>query len=202
MRDVLVARYGFAESNIHLVLDKDATRARLESELKSWLPSVVKPGDLVGFYFAGHGSQMWDTNGDEEDGLDETICPTNVVKGDTKNDIPDDELNVMLKGIPTDNIVVVLDNCHAGSGTRAVTPFARPRALDRAASVDVPKPANATTSQTTTPDATPASVLEIAAAQADEVAVDAEWPGEGGAPPTFNGAFTRSFVRNLWQSPA
>jgi hypothetical protein len=46
------------------------------------------------------------------------------------------------------------------------------------------------------------SVLEIAAAQADEVAVDAEWPSEGGAPPTHNGAFTRSFVRNLWQSPA
>lgn len=201
-RDVLIAQKGFAAENIHMILDQEATRDRIVSELGNWLPSVVKPGDLVVFFFAGHGSQMWDTNGDEEDGLDETICPTNVVKGDTRHDIPDDELNTMLKGIPTDNIVVVLDNCHAGSGTRAVTPFARPRALDRAASVDVPKPANATTSQTAAPDATPASVLEIAAAQADEVAVDAEWPGEGGAPSTFNGAFTRSFVRNLWQWPA
>lgn len=201
-RDVLIAQKGFAPENIHMVLDQEATRERIVRELGSWLPSVAKPGDLVVFFFAGHGSQMWDTNGDEEDGLDETICPTNVVKGDTRNDIPDDELNAMLKAIPTDNIVVVLDNCHAGSGTRAVTPFARPRSLDRTASVDVPKPANATTSQTTAPDATPASVLEIAAAQADEVAVDAEWPGEGGEPSTFNGAFTRNFVRNLWQSPA
>jgi metacaspase-1 len=201
-RDVLIAQKGFAAENIHMVLDQEATRDRIVSELSTWLPSVVKPGDLVVFFFAGHGSQMWDTNGDEEDGLDETICPANVVKGDTRHDIPDDELNAMLKGIPTDNIVVVLDNCHAGSGTRAVTPFARPRALDRTATVDVPKPANATTAQTAAPDATPASVLEIAAAQADEVAVDAEWPGEGGAPSTFNGAFTRSFVRNLWQSPA
>jgi metacaspase-1 len=201
-RNVLIAQKGFAAENIHMVLDQEATRDRLVSELTSWLPSVVKPGDLVVFFFAGHGSQMWDTNGDEEDGLDETICPTDVVKGDTRNDIPDDELNAMLKGVPTDNVVVVLDNCHAGSGTRAVTPFARPRALGRSATLDVPKPANATTSQTSAPDATPASVLEIAAAQADEVAVDAEWPGERGEPSTFNGAFTRNFVRNLWQSPA
>lgn len=204
-RDVLIAQKGFQSQNIHMILDHEATRDRIVSELKTWLPSVVKPGDLVVFYFAGHGSQMWDTNGDEEDGLDETICPTNVVKGDTQNDIPDDELNVLLKGIPTDNVVVVLDNCHAGSGTRAVTPFARPRSLDRTASVDVPKPANATAGQPVADaavDATPASVLEIAAAQADEVAVDAEWPGEAGAPSTHNGAFTRSFVRNLWQAPA
>jgi metacaspase-1 len=201
-RDVLIAQKGFAPENIRMILDGEATRDRIVGELKNWLPSVVQPGDLVVFFFAGHGSQMWDTNGDEEDGLDETICPTNVVKGDTRNDIPDDELNAMLKGIPTDNIVVVLDNCHAGSGTRSVTPFSRPRSLDRIASTDVPKPPNATSTQTTTADATPASVLEIAASQADEVAVDAEWPAEGGAPSTFNGAFTRNFVRNLWQSPA
>ncbi|MGQ0563332.1 MAG: caspase family protein [Gemmatimonadota bacterium] len=204
-RNVLIAQKGFEAANIHMVLDQEATRERIVSELGTWLPSVVKPGDLVVFYFAGHGSQMWDTNGDEEDGLDETICPTDVVKGDTRNDISDDELNTLLKGVPTDNLVVVLDNCHAGSGTRAVTPFARPRSLDRTASVDVPKPATATAGTPVTNaemDAAPASVLEIAAAQADEVAVDAEWPGEGGAPSTHNGAFTRSFVRNLWQAPA
>lgn len=204
-RDVLIAQKGFQPENIHMILDSEATRARIVSELKTWLPSVVKPGDLVVVFFAGHGSQMWDTNGDEEDGLDETICPTDVVKGDSRNDIPDDELNQLLKGIPTDNVYAVLDNCHAGSGTRAVTPFARPRSLGRVAASDVAKPANATAGQPVSDanaDAVPASVVEIAAAQADEVAVDAEWPGEKGEPSTFNGAFTRSFVRNLWQSPA
>lgn len=204
-RDVLVAQKGFDPANIHMLLDLEATRSAIVKEFKEWLPSVVKPGDMVVFVFAGHGSQMWDTSGDEEDGLDETICPTDVVKGDTRNDIPDDELNGMLKGIPTDNVVVVLDNCHAGSGTRAVTPFARPRSLDRVAKTDVAKPADATAGapvNNSSVDATPATVLEIAAAQADEVAVDAEWPGEAGAPSTYNGAFTRNFVRNLWQSPA
>ena len=203
-RDVLVARYGFTESNVHLVLDHDATKARIEKEMKEWLPAVVKPGDLVVFFFAGHGSQEWDTNGDEEDGLDETICPTDVVKGNTDKDIPDDELNQLLAGIPTDNVAVVLDNCHAGSGTRAVTPFARPRALARNATTDVPKPANATAGKPVTnaaADKLPNKILEIAAAQADEVAVDAEWPGEGGEPARFGGAFTTNLVKNLWQAP-
>ncbi len=204
-RDVLVARYGFTEPNIHLVLDREATRARIEREMKEWLPSVVKPGDLVVFFFAGHGSQAWDTNGDEEDGLDETICPTDVVKGNTDKDIPDDELNQLLTGIPTDNVAVVLDNCHAGSGTRAVTPFARPRSLARSATADVPKPVNATAGKPATnaaADRMPAKILEIAAAQADEVAVDAEWPGESGAPSRFGGAFTTNLVKNLWQAPS
>lgn len=204
-RDVFIAQKGFAPANIHMLLDTEATRANIIREFKEWLPSVVKPGDLVVFAFAGHGSQAWDTNGDEEDGLDETICPTDVIKGNPQNDIPDDELNGLLKGIPTDNVVVVMDNCHAGSGTRAVTPFSRPRSLSRNASADVARPGNATAGQpvnNAAADVAPASVLEIAAAQADEVAVDAEWPSENGGASTYGGAFTRNFVRNIWQSPA
>ena len=53
------------------------------------------------------------------------------MKGDTRADIGDDELELWLSKIPTRNMDVILDNCHAGSGTRAVTPFSRPRSLDR-----------------------------------------------------------------------
>lgn len=205
-RDVLVARYGFRNENIKLLLDHDATRDRITNELGSWLPSVVKPGDLVVVFYAGHGSQTWDTNGDEEDGLDETICPADVIKGNPDKDIPDDEFNALLNAIPTDNVAVVLDNCHAGTGTRAVTPFARPRSLARSATTDLAKPANATDGQVNTAaagaEALNNKILEIAAAQAGEVAVDAEWPGENGEPSRFGGAFTTNLVRNLWQAPA
>jgi len=205
-RDVLVARYGFPNENIRLLLDHDATRDRITTELGQWLPSVVKPGDLVVVFYAGHGSQAWDTNGDEEDGLDETICPADVIKGNADKDIPDDEFNTLLNAIPTDNVAVVLDNCHAGTGTRAVTPFARPRSLARDATIDLAKPANATEGQVNATAARAetlnSKILEIAAAQAGEVAVDAEWPGEDGAPSRFGGAFTTSLLRNLWQAPA
>lgn len=204
MRDVLVERRGYSPDNIKLVLDTAATRSRLMKELTVWLPSVVKDGDEVTIFFAGHGSQEWDTNGDEADGLDETICPADVSKGDTRADISDDEIEQWLNKIPTHNMSVILDNCHAGSGTRAVTPFARPRSLNRLVARDVPKPANATgvnsSAQPHGPAAIPAGGWEeLAAAQADEVAVDAEWPGENGAPSTYGGAFTTNFVKNLWK---
>ena len=203
MRDVLVERRGYAADHVRMILDTAATKSRMKQAITEWLPSVVKDGDEVTVFFAGHGSQAWDTNGDEEDGLDETICPADVTKGNTSADISDDEIESWLKAVPTTNMHVILDNCHAGSGTRAVTPFARPRSLNRIVARDVTKPSNASAPSTTPASGGGAAINaagwdEFAAAQADEVAVDAEWPGENGAPPTFGGAFTTNFVKNLW----
>ncbi|MBI4410259.1 MAG: caspase family protein [Gemmatimonadetes bacterium] len=208
MRDVLVARWGFQPENVKVLLDAQASRAGMQAGLTQWLPSVVRPGDLALFFFAGHGSQKWDTNADEDDGLDETICPADVLRGNTDRDIADDELGGWLDAIPTDNVVVIFDSCHSGTATRAVTPFARPRALKRNVKQDVPRPRGARS--VTDPQATakeqksieaPDKIVEIAAAQPDQVAVDAVWPGEGGADPTYGGAFTTNLVRNLWQVP-
>jgi len=200
MRDVMVARYGFDANSVRLLLDGEATRERIRTELTDWLPTVAKPGDVVVFYFAGHGSQTWDTNGDEEDGVDETICPSDVMKGDANRDILDDELDAWLTRIPT-QVTVIMDNCNAGTGTRAVTPFARARTLTRNVAADMPKPAAVTPAGMVANAPSPRNVLEIAAAQAGEVAVDAEWPGVNGAPSTFGGAFTTTLVRNMWRAP-
>jgi hypothetical protein len=202
MRDVLVSRWGFEPTNVKLLVDHEASRAGIKQALTQWLPSQARTGDLVVFFFAGHGSQAWDTTGTEADGLNETICPADVTKSNTDMDIVDKELGAWLRALPTDNVVAILDNCHAGDGTRAITPFARPRALDRDIKKDVKKP---TTAQAAGAKMTKVSgvnqVLELAAAQSDEVAVDAEWPAEGGAPSKFGGAFTTNFVKNLWQVP-
>ncbi len=201
--DVLVNKYDFAPGNVKLVLDGAATRARLETEMTEWLPSMARPGDLIWFYFAGHGSQAWDLDGDEEDGLDETVCPADVTRGNTEMDILDDEIGQWLGQLPTDNVVVVWDKCHAKSSTRAVTPFARPRSLDRNVKEDVAKPEGATEGQVVqaTEDAggTGTGVLEIASAQADEVAMDVAFQKQPGQA-TFGGAFTTPFVENMWNA--
>src|SRR5690606_27654578 len=119
---------------------------------------------------------------------------------DSSRDIVDDELDAWLTAIPTE-VVVIMDNCNAGTGTRAVTPFARSRSLNRSITEDLPKPANAAAGGMVATVAAPRNVLEIAAAQAGEVAVDAEWPGTGGAPSTFGGAFTTTLVRHMWRAP-
>ncbi|HUH13144.1 MAG TPA: caspase family protein [Longimicrobiales bacterium] len=205
VRDVLVARWGYAPDAIKLLLDGAATRDAIEEAFTVWAPSVVRPGDQLLFFFAGHGSQMWDTDGDEEDGLDETFCPVDVIKGSTEKDISDDELGRWLDAIPTDDIVVIWDKCHAATSTRAVTPFSRPRSLDRTVTRDVPRPAGA--SAEVTPGAAgevlsgaPAkAVLELAASGADEVAVDALFQSEAGD--IYGGAFTYYLVGNLWRMP-
>ncbi len=208
MADVLIHRYGFQPDHVKLILDREATRDRFRTEFTQWLPSVVKPGDEVVFFYAGHGSQAWDLDGDEPDGLDETICPTDVLRGSTKNDILDDEMGRWLRGISTDNIVVIWDKCHAESSTRSATPFAHPRALARDVETDVPRPTEAAkgaavaeekASGETVSDAPPATVLEIAAAQANQVAMGAAFPTEHG--PKYGGAFTTNFVQNLWNAP-
>lgn len=39
------------------------------------------PGDSLFFMFSGHGGQKEDVSGDEEDGYDETILPSDWRKG-------------------------------------------------------------------------------------------------------------------------
>ena len=214
-RDIAVARFGVPLENVRMILDANATRANIEGAFTEWLPSVVGPDDVVFVFFAGHGSQVWDEDGDEEDGLEETICPTDVSRGSPDMDIVDDEVNLWLNGVPARDVVVFWDKCHAESSTRAVTPFARPRALDREPEEDLERPvglreARATRSLGDRIVTRPSeewrgqrvpNIVEVAASQADQVAVDAAFEGPDGET-RFGGAFTTSFVRNAWQAPS
>lgn len=207
MRDVLVRRWGVPEENVRLLLNREATRAAIEEGIAGWLTSSARPGDQVTIYFAGHGSQVWDEDGDEDDGLDETLAPADALPDSPDNDIIDDDFGRWLGAIPTTNVVVVLDNCHAGTGTRDVTPFSRSRQLARDVNT-LPQPpaaARRAISAQSGPsgfDAGGARVLELAAALPDQAAVDAYFPATGGAEAFHGGAFTTFLVRELWKAPA
>jgi uncharacterized caspase-like protein len=56
------------------------TRANIMRELE-WLVWDAVPGDSLFFMFSGHGGQEEDQNGDEDDGFDETILPSDWRKG-------------------------------------------------------------------------------------------------------------------------
>ena len=60
--------------------DGEATRARIVEALTSIIGSAAD-GDSVVFAFAGHGSWLPDTNGDEPDARDEMMCPVDVMQG-------------------------------------------------------------------------------------------------------------------------
>ena len=200
LRNVLVERWGFSPERMRVLLDGAATRAGIEAALREWLPAVVQPGDLVVFYFSGHGAQAWDLDGDEPDGLDETIAPHDVMRTSPERDIRDDELRVWFDALPTRNVVAILDNCHAGTGTRAPVPFARVRALARRPD-DLPRPGGTRGSTAAGDVATGlfgAGVLELSAAQADQAAVESAWPSDDGE--SWGGAFTMLLVQQLWMA--
>jgi hypothetical protein len=208
MRDALVVARGFPEDNVRMLLNHDATKAAIQEGVTGWLVQNARPGDNVVIFFAGHGSQMWDEDGDEDDGLDETLAPADVLAGSTEVDISDDEFNVWLGMLPTDNVLVVLDNCNSGTGTRDVTPFSRGRLLGR--DIDaLERPEGAARRalpgqglDETGFDVGRASVLEFAAAQPDQVAVDAFFPESDGREAFHGGAFTTFLVQQLWKAPA
>src|SRR5688572_7651093 len=91
MRQILITRWGFPEQRISMVTDEAATRMGILAALDK-LVKETGPQDIVYVHYSGHGSQVQDLNGDEEDdGLDETILAQDGRTNDIL-DITDDEL--------------------------------------------------------------------------------------------------------------
>ncbi|MEO6190682.1 MAG: caspase family protein, partial [Saprospiraceae bacterium] len=120
---------GFKDNDIIEVLDDKATKKGILNALNNDLLPKVNRGDIIYFQFSGHGQQRPDIDGDEVDGLDECIVsfdsPKKFQEGiyEGENLISDDELNRNLTKIreklgPKGQLLVVLDACHSGTGTR------------------------------------------------------------------------------------
>jgi hypothetical protein len=126
-RDVLMMRgvaqkYGFKESQIKVLMDSQATLEGMRKAFQEWLIDGVGPGDRALFYYSGHGAQVPDLNGDEEDGLDEVLVPYDVrVTDHLENVFIDDEIGVLLGKIRSNRVVVMLDSCHSGTATRDIS---------------------------------------------------------------------------------
>ena len=82
----------------------------------SWLVGGLRPNgkQTVFFHFSGHGSQQEDDDGDEADGLDETICPVDYTRAGMISD--DDLKRHFLARIPAGNkLLSIMDCCHSGT---------------------------------------------------------------------------------------
>jgi metacaspase-1 len=105
-------KFGFEQANMAGLLEKDATRKGIISGMK-WLVHGAKPGDVLFISYSGHGSQVKDVNGDEADGLDESIIPYDWTM---KGEIIDDEIHAIFSTLPKGvQVVAVFDSCHSGT---------------------------------------------------------------------------------------
>jgi hypothetical protein len=119
---LLVERFGFPAAHLTQRLNGDATRQGILTALKD-LVERVGEGDAVLFHYSGHGSQKVDLDGDESDGLDETIVPSDSGRAPDPNlDIIDDEIHDWLGRLTakTPNVTLVFDSCHSGTVSRGM----------------------------------------------------------------------------------
>ena len=119
-----------------VLLTKQATRAKVLAGLRG-AAKALRAGDLFLLSYSGHGGQVPDVSGDEEDDKqDETWC---LYDGQ----LIDDELYFELSRFATDvRILVLSDSCHSGTVTREQlpqpgAPNQRPKLMPRAVGMRV-----------------------------------------------------------------
>jgi hypothetical protein len=98
-----------------MLLTKKATRKAVLAALRG-AAKALKSGDLFFMTYSGHGGQVTDVTGEEDDKKDETWCLWD-------GQLIDDELYMELAAFkPGVRIVVLSDSCHSGTVTRAGPP--------------------------------------------------------------------------------
>lgn len=117
----------YKEVNITMLVNGKATKNGIVKAFKG-LVSQCKVGDIVYVHYSGHGQQMKDVHNDEKDGLDECWIPYDAYRKPCKKDrgekhLTDDEVNYYLNTIrdkigDKGKMLVVIDACHSGDGTR------------------------------------------------------------------------------------
>jgi hypothetical protein len=129
MKEMLVRLYDFEERDVVTLTDQGATRQAILMALRDHLATPAAKGDVLLFYFAGHGSQVRNTLSDERDRLDESLVPADSRRG--APDIRDKELRPLFNRVLDRGarLSVILDNCHSGSGARGLDTGARPRGI-------------------------------------------------------------------------
>ena len=189
MRQILITRWGFPQENIRTLTDQQATRAAILAAMRD-IVRESGPGDTVLVHYSGHGSQVQDLNGDEEDGLDETLVPWD---GRTPGvpDIVDDELDTIFARMRARSVLIVLDSCHSGTATRGVD--FRTRGIPQDTRIDLYKE-EATSTRAIVPRVQ-AHFLVMSAVAADQEALDGPIDSE------YHGIFTYALSRSLSTSP-
>lgn len=117
----------YKNENITRLVNAQATKVGIAKAFKR-LANQCKVGDIVYVHYSGHGQQMKDVHNDEKDGLDECWIPYDAYRKPCKKDrgekhLTDDEVNYYLNAIrdkigEKGKILVVIDACHSGDGTR------------------------------------------------------------------------------------
>ena len=129
LRHMLIHVYGFEPGDVVTLTNEQATHDVILQKIKGHLVEPAAKGDIVFYYFAGHGSRVPNPLSDEPDGHGESIVPADSRLGSP--DILDKELRPLFNRILDRGaqLTLLLDHCYSGSGFRGLPTGARPRGI-------------------------------------------------------------------------
>ena len=111
MASALKENYGFADSNIKVLLNRDAKAAAILSAI-DWLVQNEDSESTVVFFFSGHGFRLPDSSGwdddNEDDGKDECIVSHDLYG------LTDGLLKQKFDALESDKIALAFGSCHSG----------------------------------------------------------------------------------------
>ncbi len=129
-RDVLIVKNMLNKcgyTDLASLTNSQATKSGILTAFNS-LVNRCRKGDIVYIHFSGHGQQITDVNGDEDDGWDEAWIPydamyaySNSYKGEKH--LIDDEIALWMTRIKnkigsSGSLLLVVDACHSGDSSR------------------------------------------------------------------------------------
>lgn len=128
VKQIIEVRYGFQKEHIKTLLNAQATHQSIIEELRK-LKEKVKIGDVIFFYYSGHGSQVKNSLSYDGTGKDQTIVPSDFY------DIRNKELakifnEIMDKIGDSGKLTVIFDSCHSGGIARGKLSNKEPKTKD------------------------------------------------------------------------
>jgi len=114
---VLASTMGFKSGEIKMVKEDMATKKAVLDGFR-WVKDGVKNGGKAFIYYSGHGFQVSDKNGDEDDGCDEVLVPVDA--SSPEKFILDDEIGKQLKSMGKAETVIIIDSCFSGTITKGI----------------------------------------------------------------------------------
>ena len=174
------------------------------------LPRAASEGDQIVIYMSGHGTQIPDDNGDEDDGFDEAFLPVDAVppppgaaRFDMTNVIRDDRIGELIDALRAKgaHVWLVVDSCHSGTISRAMNEEQRAKEISAAdfglpvVTASTQTPAQKNLADMKAGKATGGSFVAFYASQSDEISLEIAVPR--GAPPerqSWVSAFTDAMI--------
>lgn len=190
-KELLIHRFGFVESDILTLTDKQATRTGIESAFLNHLTAQAQLGDIVVFHFSGYGRRLQ---------LSNDLNPINsLVTADDgiDNDLSEKTIKLLLRSLATPYITTILDTGFL-SPSVAANRYLKVRSLPSLEQWQLTKVELAFQQELknkqkfSSKQLTPGNILS--AASSNGLAVEGQWTGFSA------GLFTYALTQYLWEA--